>query len=72
MLRENFTENHLRWNDFKSCKKPEKSQKKTWMKSRRNKKKHDKNAKEHDFSMSQKVWYLETNFLGKNKNLAPK
>jgi hypothetical protein len=32
----------------------------------------DKNAKEHDFSMGQKVWYLETSFLGKNKKLAPK
>jgi hypothetical protein len=36
------------------------------------KKQHDKNAKDHDFSMGQKVWYLETNFLGKNKKLVPK
>ncbi len=25
---------------------------------------HDKNAKSHKFSIGQKVWYLETNFLG--------
>ncbi len=36
------------------------------------KEQHDKNAKKHNFSMGQKVWYLETNFLGKNKKLAPK
>jgi hypothetical protein len=36
------------------------------------KEQHDKKAKDHKFSMGQKVWYLETNFLGKNKKLAPK
>ncbi len=36
------------------------------------KKQDDKKAKEHDFSMGQKVWYVETNFLGKNKKLVPK
>ena len=36
------------------------------------KEQHDKTAKDHKFSMGQKVWYLETNFLGKNKKLAPK
>jgi len=36
------------------------------------KEQHDKNARKHNFSMGQKVWYLETNFLGKNKKLAPK
>jgi len=33
---------------------------------------HDKKAKAHDFSMGQKVWYAQTNFIGKNKKLAPK
>jgi hypothetical protein len=36
------------------------------------KEQHDKKASEHDFSMGQKVWYLLTNFLGRNKKLAPK
>jgi hypothetical protein len=36
------------------------------------KKQHDKKAKEHDFSMGQKMWYLEMNFLGKNKKFTPK
>jgi len=36
------------------------------------KEQHDKTAKDHKFSIGQKVWYLETNFLGKNKKLAPK
>jgi len=36
------------------------------------KEQHDKKAKEHDFSMGQKVWYLETSFLCRNKKLAPK
>jgi hypothetical protein len=33
---------------------------------------HDKKAKAHDFSMGQQVWYAQTEFLGKNKKLAPK
>jgi hypothetical protein len=36
------------------------------------KEQHDKKAKENDFLMGQKVWYLETSFLGKNNKLAPK
>jgi len=36
------------------------------------KEQHDKTAKDHKFSIGQKVWYLETNFLGRNKKLAPK
>jgi hypothetical protein len=34
MFRENFTENHLRWNDFKSCRKSDRLQKKTWTKAK--------------------------------------
>ena len=33
---------------------------------------HDKNSKPHDFSIGQKVWYAQTDFVGKNKKLAPK
>jgi len=33
---------------------------------------HDKTAKDHDFSIGQQVWYLQTEFIGKNKKLAPK
>ena len=33
---------------------------------------HDKNAKPHDFSIGQQVWYAQTEFVGKNKKLAPK
>jgi transposase InsO family protein len=36
------------------------------------KKQHDKKAKDHDFSIGQQVWYLQTEFIGKNKKLAPK
>ena len=33
---------------------------------------HDKKAFPHNFSIGQKVWFKETNFLSKNKKLAPK
>jgi transposase InsO family protein len=33
---------------------------------------HDKNAKPHDFSIGQQVLYAQTEFVGKNKKLAPK
>ena len=33
---------------------------------------HDKKAKPHDFSIGQQVWYAQTEFVGKNKKLAPK
>jgi len=36
------------------------------------KEQHDKRAKPHDFCIGQKVLYSETNFLNKNKKLAPK
>jgi len=36
------------------------------------KEQYDKNARNHDFSIGQQVWYLETDFIGKNKKLAPK
>jgi ribosomal 50S subunit-recycling heat shock protein len=36
------------------------------------KEQHDKKASPHDFSIGQKVWFKETNFLGKNQKLAPK
>ncbi len=36
------------------------------------KKQHDKKAKDHNFSIGQQVWYLQTEFIRKNKKLAPK
>jgi hypothetical protein len=36
------------------------------------KQQHDKKAKPHDFSIGQQVWYSQTEWIGKNKKLAPK
>jgi len=36
------------------------------------KEQHDKKAKDHNFSIGQQVWYMQSEFLGKNKKLAPK
>ena len=33
---------------------------------------HDKKSQPHDFSIGQQVWYAQTDFLGKNRKLAPK
>jgi hypothetical protein len=41
-------------------------------KQKKYKEQQDKKGKEYDFSMGQEVWYLERNFLGKNKKFAPK
>ena len=36
------------------------------------KEQHDKKSRPHDFSIGQRVWYTQTDFLKKNKKLAPK
>jgi len=36
------------------------------------KEQHDKKAKDHNFSIGQQVWYMQSEFIGKNKKLAPK
>jgi len=35
------------------------------------KEQHDKKAKDHDFSIGQQVCYMQSEFLGKNRKLAP-